>query len=287
MQPDGDFWHWMAGNIDGDGWFTSSNNGGLPKIGMSKALKGAHSLHRILDKLGGRISKRAARGEHQQASEVWEVSGDLAARIAQQLLPFLKIKAKSAALLSTWLPRARCITVTRGTESHPNLGWDAARRMVGCTKKSIYRTANSGKPIHGWLISKRTDAVDFRPQLAVNRKSPHQPVEALHVAWVAGLFDADGHVRADSGLQVSINQKWPAVLEALRVRFGGAVGHYVKEDGEGWYNWALCKGARDFLTAIRADVYEKAAQVELALTANRKNWREVEATLKTMRGGQL
>lgn len=68
------------------------------------------------------------------------------------------------------------------------------------------------------------------------------------------------------------------ILKPMQQQYGGRQIHV----------WTLCaKSASAFLAVIRSDVFEKRAQLELALQLDKSNWQEVGPKMKAMRGNQL
>ena len=282
------FLHWTAGQLDGDGAISmakcSSGKVNMPFITMSKAEKGSPALHRIRDVLGGTIGHQPSKKCEWQNVQQWRVTGSSAAVLARKMTPYMKLKKRRAVLLATWESALGRFTVSKDGKNISDLSREDAAAAIGSSVKTITKYLQRGAPYKGWTITK---VAGNGKELLVGMRAmdglPHVETGPLHTAYIAGFFDAEGCVHVQGTcIVVQLSQKWPAVLQAIQTRYGGA----LKIDKKAHWRYRICgPSARAFLIDIRADVLEKAEQVELALEVDATNWRDTAAKMRAMRGG--
>lgn len=90
-----------------------------------------------------------------------------------------------------------------------------------------------------------------------------------HEYW-AGFFDGEGSVSITNGgrVQVVASQKYPEVLNLMKLDFGGHVYHQGQKYSFG-YNWKVCDKKRitNFLNAVLPYSIVKKKEIELGLRA--------------------
>ena len=127
----------------------------------------------------------------------------------------------------------------------------------------------------------------------------HDSGIAGHASWryFAGFFDADGYILQRQGrncLQLSIRQKYAAVLQCLQGFLGCEIGwlrHSVKLSKlSNAFELRICttSACKHILEEmLLSGLVRKAAQAELALTLNDRNAAQVRSAMMEMVGNQM
>lgn len=256
----------------------------LPFIAIEKAAKGKHSIQRIHEAFGGDFRSSFKERGRTQAKFMWCLQGSAAVPVIKRLIPYLRIKRRVAQIVSKWRPTYGqfCVTGPNGTQSE--LRQPEVERLVGRTLVTI----NKHRGVCNGFTVTKTDVGSrgIYAEWQAAKKLPCEPVDGLHPSYIAGFFDAEGHIKNNkSTLYVTISQKDPTIIRTIQERYGGSI--YTEKYRESHVLTFCAKSAKAFLLAIRRDVHEKRDQVELALTLSKDNWRDVGPRMKAMRGCQL
>lgn len=290
MAPDHRFWQWFAGQMDGDGTIGLCSK--WPVLSLSKAEKGASAVVRVKSEIGGSIHHRPSRGPRRQQSQVWQIGGRAAVEVARKLTPYLRLKRRRAEVLLQWTSPYKAMSISKGGVVRKDLTREEVASIIGAGTCTVSRHLRTGKPLQGWQITKRagTRQEVYEQLLSLKDQPDGDLVGTLHPSYVAGFFDAEGYVelkRANCP-RVTVGQRWPAITAALKAQYGGNVYIETREDGSNYHCWTVYSAnARAFLHCIKADVSEKARQVELCLSVTPQNWQTVAAEMKSLRGNQL
>ena len=117
----------------------------------------------------------------------------------------------------------------------------------------------------------------------------HEPfVSQPPLAYFAGIYDAEGSVTVDKrgSVTAKIEQRYPAVLNAAKVRFAcgpNSVSKPTYEGGTG--KWQVSsRNCQAFLTSIRPFLVERCRMVDIVLTLDKKRVPEARAELATLVG---
>ena len=81
---DPSFWLWFAGHIDGDGCVAVYDN--MPRISITKAIKGKPAIDKIQAMLGGDVFETPSKNAKHQDMLVWVLRSDKAAQVIARLI---------------------------------------------------------------------------------------------------------------------------------------------------------------------------------------------------------
>ena len=290
------FMQWLAGQVDGDGSVGVINKSKTPFITIKKAEKGSNALRLIERKVGGSLYKSGPEIGNFQAKYIWYLRGGQAVPLAKKLIPYLKIKRRQATAIAAWTSQYHRFSVLSYTQDREeeedayrcqDISMEEVAAIVYRTPRTILKCMRANKTCNGFVVTRESGtAVEVQKEILSLKGLPDEAVDWLHPSYIAGFFDAEGHIKTQkSSLYATISQKDPAILRPIHRTYGGAI---YSEKNRTMYCLTFCgPSARAFLMAIRQDVYEKRNQLELALQLNRDNWQELGPQMKAMRGCQL
>lgn len=127
----------------------------------------------------------------------------------------------------------------------------------------------------------QTSKKELASQIASLKKQPHMPIHAvpLHHAYAAGIVDTDGSLRAFPSVGLSVTQKYPAVLEALRQTYGiGSV------TGPKWQ--VSGTKAKEVLRHVQPFLVAKKPQADIVLQAKLTGDIDAKIALMPLQGNQ-
>ena len=259
---------------------------------MEKANQSADVIRYVQSLIGGGLHHRPrARSDRWQLSTSWFVGGKAARDFAQQIAPYLHLKKQQANILSGMRVGKLSYTIKRDDDSEQRHGLSRAEAaaILGVSRLStISERCTSGAPLKHWYIVREEDVrAEACQRLKALNGAPHAPLQtSMHPAYVAGFFDAEGHVRLSKDScspQIDISQKWPPIVIALQQQYGGTV-----LQGDTSAAWRIYgQNARRFLLTILPHLVEKRQQVILCLSADKHSYKQHELEMKMLRGKQL
>ena len=279
------FYMWLAGQVDGDGNIGLYSN--QARLFITKADKSITTLQHIQQHLGGAIYSYPSKRPRCQAKSSWVVTGRAALRVIKAIMPYTHVKRRQCETILQTVPgRYHVRAFFEGKEVEFETKADLAV-LMGVTRTSLNDAFNarSGRKIcvRGYELE---DVTKEQPLIAARLKQlkldGHEtPKYPIHPAYIAGFFDADGHIALQGpNPYVVITQKHAGVLLGFQKQYGGKVSFSRR-----CHYWAIRGGSsRAFLKVIKQFVFEKARQVSIALEADKDTWRDKEQDLRRLRG---
>ena len=121
--------------------------------------------------------------------------------------------------------------------------------------------------------------------LADLKRVPHDPIrERLHVAYAAGIVDTDGSMRVFPYIRLSVAQKYPAVVHALRETFdaGG-----VCQETPAAFRWQVYgRNAKAIIEMLQPHFVAKRPQADIVLLAKLTRDTDAHVQLMAYQGNQ-
>ena len=232
---------WLGGFFDGDACVCAGIDGVSGRVhgitvSINHAILTRSTLEYIHDLLGGRAPhfKVPAQLDRQEVWS-WYVCGMQAAQIAQDLLPYTRLKAPQFELASKY-----------------------------------YSLPDEDARLNTYVRLRQLKHVEHEPFVL----QPPLP-------YFAGIFDAEGSIAMDKrgSVTAKIEQRYPAVLNAAKIRFAcgpNSVSKPTYEGGTG--KWQVASNnCQAFLSAIRPFLVERCCMVDIVLTLDKKKINEARA----------
>jgi hypothetical protein len=278
---------WVSGQIDGDGccWAaTTSLN-----VNISKSIKSASTVLLFQKLFGGSVYWKIRNTPTSEAQCEWRLSGAAAIEFCELIKDYTQVKKEQFTLGSQWpLYRAPYSVVFADNTSVVVENQIAAAGQMGCTRgylgRSIRKNGGSftnklgdtASPVTGILEEKVAIGKRLR-ELKVTVDSP--VTRELPLAYYAGFVDSEGCVSmcAPFRFMFSVSQKYRAILDSFKVKFGGGVSANTTREK---FLWSTCgPETRAALTAMLPYLFEKKLQAQIGLRATKATWLADKAAL--------
>jgi hypothetical protein len=280
---------------------------------MGKAKKGYIGLYKFQQLMGGTINLSKKETEKQQEQSKWCVYGNAALDFCKVMKNYTFLKRPQLEEALAYKVYGRTVTLLQPVKSYnPFTGCSVvypsvcfAARSTGTYSAHICKCLKGELHTAGKLMwtnienPVKTDDInhehaEIEQKLKTMKGIDHELIDPklkISYAYFAGFVDADGCL-AMNGLNSqkhSISQKYRAVCDAFKIRFGGTVTETTtKKNNKTFplYVWYICKGAKLFLLQIHPFLIEKRKQAELILNITSETFLVDKASIRQLKGHQ-
>ena len=301
-----ELWY-MAGQLDGDGSINicgdkkNRQGDGVLSISMGKAGKSLSTLNSLKKIHGGRVNRnRKAKGKYQEINS-WVKSGQDAIDFCQSIKTYVQLKhpqfdaASQFPLLNN---NGIGFEITNDKDKFVFNSKNELMKKLSLTEYATNKWINNDQyPVKlndkTWRLKKvdKTQITlkknQIRAELKRLKTIPHNPInDTLPLEYFAGFFDAEGNIGVSNfnRIEVKVAQKYRAVCDAFKNKFGGEVCHQSNHA----FSWYIknYEGCMRFIDDILPYSIEKKQQLELVKNMPVNGAPEVAKKLREFKGNQ-
>lgn len=281
---------YIASQMDGDG--TVDMHHDCLRVSMPKSVKSITTILRFDDWIPGAVDFRLGRG-NSDADVTWNIYGETARSFSEMIATHCKIKGPQFALAATAIIGRTPYLLLKDGVSKYYENTAAVTEVVQVSRYILDNRIKTGgghcvfNDYHITLVPReeiRQNRDYISKRLKEMKQEEHQQIVGpLSLSYIGGFADAEACYRINGprNFMISINQSYPAILQAIQKQFNGYLG--LRKDNSVWY-LNICKDATAFMSAVLPYSFEKKHQIQLLLTSSESNWRQVQSKVDLMKG---